>query len=175
METWDAILTQRAVRRFSERAIGADELAKILEAGRRAPSSRNGQRRSFIVCTDREHLRELTIVGPYADHLAGAAMAVAFVSPVTDDPEMYGVGADFLDLGQAAQSMMLMATSLGIGSVHAAVFVQAAARRLLGYPESMRCDFLLSFGYPAKEGLLDRPRARVPRLPLDEVVHRERW
>jgi nitroreductase len=175
MDTWQAILTQRAVRRFSDRAMGEDEAGKILEAGRRAPSSRNGQRRSFIVCTDRDHLRELTVVGPYADHLAGAAMAVAFVSPVTDDPEMYGVGADFLDLGQAAQSMMLMATALGIGSVHAAVFDQEAARRLLGYPAEMRCDFLLSFGYPAKAGLLDAPRAEVPRLSLGEVVHPERW
>lgn len=120
-------------------------------------------------------LRALTAVGPYADHVAGAAAAVAFITPIADDPEMYGVGADWLDLGQSAQSMMLMATALGIGSAHAAVFEQVIARELLGYPPEQRCDFVFSFGYPAKPDLLDSPRAKVPRLPLAEVVHRERW
>ncbi len=127
------------------------------------------------MCRDRAHLGQLASVGPYADHVAGAAVAVAFVTPAVDDPLTYGVGADWLDLGQAAQSMMLMATSLGIGSVHAAVFAQERARELLGYPTDLRCDLLISFGYPAKDGLLDGPRAEPPRLPLAEVVHPERW
>ena len=43
-------------------------------AGRRSGSSKNLQRWAFIVCRDRAHLRELSNVGPFAGHLAGAAV-----------------------------------------------------------------------------------------------------
>ncbi len=173
LNTWEAMTTQRAVRRFADRPIGQTEIDLILEAGRRAPSSKNEQRWRFIVCRDRSHLRELSRLGPYADHVAGAAMAIAFVTPEVPDVRTYG--SIMYDLGQATQNMMLAAVSAGIGSVHAAVYEHDLARRLLGYPEGYRCDYLVSFGYPAKAGLLDAPRRRVPRVPLAELVHDEPW
>ena len=54
METWDAIRSRRDVRAFAERPIGDDDLDRILEAGRRSPSSRNWQPWDFVVVTDRE-------------------------------------------------------------------------------------------------------------------------
>jgi nitroreductase len=41
METWDAIRARRNVRVFDERPLADADLDRILEAGRRAPSSRN--------------------------------------------------------------------------------------------------------------------------------------
>ena len=41
MDTWDAIRARRNVRDYSDRAITAVDLDRILEAGRRAPSARN--------------------------------------------------------------------------------------------------------------------------------------
>ncbi len=67
------------------------------------------------------------------------------------------------DLGQAADSMMLAAWELGIGSVPATVYDHALARELLGYPADRHCEYLLSFGYPADPADLTRPpRARRP-------------
>lgn len=172
MDVWTAIITQRAVRNFAERPIPADAMERILEAGRRAPSSKNEQPWEFVLVTDREQLEALSEVGDYAGHLAGAAAAVAFV---TDDAEPRALAKQLYDVGHATQNMMLVAVELGIGTVHAAVYDQALVRELLGLPEDRRCDNLISLGYPAKEGLLDRPRRKVPRRPLDEVLHRERW
>ncbi len=78
---WDAIARKRAIRRFAAEPLAPDHLDRILRAGRHAPSSKNRQRWTFIVCEDREHLRELAAVGPFADHIAGAAVAVALVTP----------------------------------------------------------------------------------------------
>jgi nitroreductase len=172
MDVWTAIITQRAVRRFSDRPIPDDALERILDAGRRAPSSKNTQPWEFVVVTDRKRLEALSHVGPYAGHLAGATVAIALVTP---DETSGRLGADLYDLGHATQSMMLVALELGIGSVHAAVYDRDLARDILGLPAGRRCDYLISIGYPAKEGLLDRPRRKVPRNPLDEIVHRERW
>lgn len=60
METWDAITARRNVRQFTDRRIPAADLDRILEAGRRSPSSQNWQPRDFVLITDREQLRELS-------------------------------------------------------------------------------------------------------------------
>ena len=173
MDVWTAIVTQRAIRKFSDRPIDEGTLERLLDAGRRAPSSKNSQPWEFVVVTDREQLRKLSQTGRYAGHLAGATIAVAFV---TDDPANAEALAKVLyDVGHATQSMMLLGVELGIGSVHAAIYDRDSAGRILGLPPGKRCDFALSLGYPAREGLLDRPRRKVPRRSLDELVHRDRW
>ena len=173
MDVWTAIITQRAVRDFDPRPIPNETLERILDAGRRAPSSKNTQPWDFVVVHDPEQLRRLSRTGRYAGHLAGATVGVAFV---TDDPANSEALAKILyDVGHATQSMMLLAVELGIGSVHAAVYDRALAAEILGLPAGKRCDFALSLGYPARAGLLDAPRRKVPRRPLEEIVRRDRW
>ena len=170
---WDVIARKRAIRRFTGEPLAAADLDGILQAGRHAGSSKNRQRWTFIVCRDRAHLRELASVGPYAGHIAGAAVAVALVTP---DPRPADAGRSILfDLGLAAENMMLAAWELGIGSAPATVYDLDLARRLLGYPDDQFCEYLLSFGYPADPADLARPPKRGGRRPLDELVREERW
>ena len=170
---WKSISSRRVIRRFADRPLEPKHLDRILRAGRRANSSKNQQRWSFIVCRDRSHLRELAAVGPWAGHLAGAAAGIALVTP---DPAGTGAPMSIMfDLGQAADSMMLAAWELGVGSVPATVYQHDLARKLLGYPADHHCEFLLSFGYPADPAELTRPLKAGGRMPLDELVHEERW
>ncbi len=173
MDAWKAISGRRAVRSFDGRLLEPAHLERILEAGRLAPSSMNEQRWHFIACTDREHLEALAKVGDYAGHVAGAGAAVALVTPEAD--EDWRRESIAFDLGQAAQNMMLAAWERGIGSVHASVYDEGLIRELLGYPEGYRCDYLISFGYPADPADLTRPRHPGGRRPIEDVVHRERW
>ena len=173
MNTWDAVRTKRAIRRFDDRPIGPAELDRILQAGRRAGSSKNLQRWDFIVVRDRDRLSRLVAVGPWAGHLAGAAVGIALVTP---DPGAADSPLSVLfDLGQAAENMMLVAWELGIGSVPATVYDHVLAREILGYPEDHHCEYLLSFGYPADPGELTAPLRPGRRRPLAEIVHEERW
>jgi nitroreductase len=71
--------------------------------------------------------------------------------------------------------MVLAAWELGIGSAPATVFEQELAQRLLGLPADRRCNYLLSFGYPADPSQLTAPKKHGGRKPLEEVVHEERW
>jgi nitroreductase len=171
MECWDAIRARRNVRTYEGRPISAEHLERIVEAARRAPSSMNGQPWDFVVCTDREALRQLAETWRYAGHVAGSAAAVMLVAPTPSDQDT----RDWIlyDMGQATMSMMLAAADVGIGSSHAAVDDQARARRILDLPEDRFCVGLVAFGYPADRPL--QPIIRPNRRPLNEVVHRERW
>ena len=170
---WTAVARKRAVRRFAERPLDPDHLRRIVDAGRHAGSSKNSQPWEFVVVEERDTLRELGKVGPYAGHLAGAAAGIALVTP---DPATADAPLSvYWDLGQAAQNMMLVAWELGIGSVPATVYEHDLAQRLLGYPDDRHCEFLLSFGYPARDEDLTRPSKAGGRRPLDDIVHRGRW
>jgi nitroreductase len=171
VETWDAIRSRRNVRQFADRPIPSEDLDRILEAGRRSPSSVNEQRWDFVLCTEREQLLELSKVWRGAWHVAGSAAAVAVLAPIADD-EGTRRSIEF-DLGQATVSMMIVAADVGIGSCHSAVADQDLARKILRSPEDRRCAMLISLGYPADRSL--RPLRRPDRRPFDDVIHRGRW
>jgi nitroreductase len=171
VETWEAIRSRRDVRAFADRPIPDEDLDRILEAGRRAPSSRNGQPWDFVVVTERDRLVELALVWRGAGHVAASAATVAVVALRIDDRGTSET--EHFDLGQAAMSIMLAAADLGIGSGHSAVADQELARRLLGYPEDRFCTHLIPLGYPADRPLF--PLRRPNRRPFDEVVHRGSW
>lgn len=170
---WDAVRTKRAVREFADRPIPQPDLDRILDAGRRAHSSKNSQRWAFIVVRDRERLAAMSKLGPYCGHIAGAAAAVALVTP---DPRADGQPLSVMwDLGGAAAQMMVVGWELGIGSCPATVYDQALAHELLGLPPEMHCEYVLSFGFPANPSKLTAPPKPGGRRPAEELVHEERW
>jgi len=173
MSAWETVSTKRVVRNFADRPVPPDDLVRILNAGRRAASSKNLQRWHFIVCRDRDHLQELSAVGPWADHLGRAAVAVALVTP---DPDAADAPLSVMfDLGMAAANMMLVAWELGIGSCPATVYDHDLARRLLRYPDDHHCEYLISFGFPADPADLRRPNKAGGRVALADIVHDEVW
>ena len=171
METWDAIKARRNVREFEDRPLPEEHLERVLEAGRRAPSSRNWQPWDFVVVSDREQLKELAKVWQGAGHVAHSAATIALVLPQTDDAGERDRAQ--YDLGQATMAMLIAAADLGIGSGHAAVADQAQARQVLGIPADRYAAYLIDLGYPADRPL--RPIARPKRRPIEGVVHRSRW
>jgi nitroreductase len=171
METWDAITSRRNVRQFAGRAIDDDALNRILEAGRRAPSSRNWQPWDFVVITDREQLQQLSKVWRGGGHVADSAATIALVVQDADD-QRTRERAQY-DLGQATMAIMIAAADRGIGSGHSAVEDQAKAREVLALPEDRRVAYLLDLGYPADRPL--KPIQRPNRRSFDDVVHRGSW
>lgn len=171
METWDAIRARRKINDYAARAVEEEKLNRILEAGRRAPSSRNQQRWDFILVRDKEQLARLSEVWRGAAHIAEAPAAIAVVAPHSED--LRESASINFDLGQAVMSMMIAAADLGIGTRHAAVEDYDLATEILGLPADRRLMWMFGLGYPG-----DRPMGPVEnpdRNPFDDVVHLERW
>ncbi len=173
-DAYDAILTCRAVRHFTETPISDDDLQRILQAGRWAGSAKNVQPWHFVVVRNRARLNQLAECGRYASHLRGAALAVVLVTSP-------GRWVDF-DAGRAAQNMMVAAWLLGIGSCIASLHDEDRARGLLGVPGDLQTHIAISFGYPledAPQTIEDLPReqvlAHIGRQPLERLVHWEAW
>ena len=168
MNVSEAIRTKRATRKFSAQPVSDENIRSIVDAGRRAQSSKNTQPWHFVVVRERELLKSLADVGPYAGHLAGAAFGIALASP---DPA--GRWSIAFDLGQAAAYMQLAAWELGIGSCIGSMYDPEKAKALLGVPADLTVQVALSFGYPAEPQ--SGPARKGGRRPLAEVVHWDRW
>jgi nitroreductase len=171
MQTQDAIRARRNVRRYRPDPVPAADLDQIADAGWRAPSASNRQHWTFVIVTDREQLRSLSGVWRGAGHIAEAPAAIALVVPQADDDHTRLV--DYYDLGQATYAMTLAAADLGIGTGHAGVGDQDAARKILGVPADHDVAYLLGVGYPAGRPL--RPIARPDRRPVGEVIRHGHW
>jgi nitroreductase len=171
METWDAITARRNVRDFEPRPVSSEDLDRILEAGRRAPSSRNWQPWDFVVVTDRDQLRALAKVWRGGGHVADSAATIALILPRTEDAHEHEIA--LYDLGQATMAMQIAAADLGIGTGHSAVADQELAREVLGLPATHYAAYLVDLGHPADRPL--KPIRKPKRRPFDEVVHRGGW
>lgn len=170
MNVSDAIRTKRAVRKFQDKRLDDETMRTILNAGRRSQSSKNNQDWRFIAITDKTILNELSQCGEWAGHLAGAAMAVAILTPDPAEKFQY-----LFDAGQAAAFMQLAAWDLGVGSCPASIYDAERARAILGFPTEWHLRLALSFGYPADEAKLTSAPKKGGRKLIEDVVRWERW
>jgi nitroreductase len=170
MNVSEAIRLKRAVREFRDEPLSEEAVLAILNAGRRAQSSKNSQPWHFIAMRDRAVLQQVSKCGPWAGHLAGAALGVAILTP--DPAERFQI---LFDAGQAAAYMQLAAWELGIGSCMATIYEFEQARAILGFPAEWHLRFAISFGVPREEARLAQPPKKGGRQPLQDILHREKW
>jgi nitroreductase len=157
-----AIRAKRAVRKYSPELVPDNVIRAILNAGRRAQSSKNDQPWIFVVVTDREQLQKLSEAGAYAKHMATSAFTVVLVAPARYE----------FDLGQAASYMQLAGVDHGVGSCVTTLHNSELAHSVLGVPDDLTCHWSITFGYPAEE---QAPLKAGGRRSIDEVVRYERY
>ena len=170
MQVFEAIRMKRAVRKFIDRQLSEEDRLTILNAGRRAQSSKNTQPWHFLAIKARPQLEALSSLGTYAGHVAGAAFAVAILTP--DPDQNWSI---VFDVGQAAAYMQLAAWERGIGSCLATIYDHNKAKDVLGLPEDIHIRIAISFGYPLKPGDMTAAPRRDGRKELREITHYEVW
>ncbi|MFN2298860.1 MAG: nitroreductase family protein [Anaerolineales bacterium] len=170
MDVAKAIRSKQAIRSFLPQPIPDPDVQAVLEAGRRAQSSKNSQPWQFIAVRNRATLEQLSHTGKFAGHLAGAALGVVIAMP---DPSRKVTIA--FDAGQAAAYMQLAAWERRIGSCLASLYDVEAVRRILAVPNEWHPYIAISFGYfdPASQ---PPSGVRHPgRKPLEDILHWESW
>ena len=163
METFEAIRTVLAVRRFKETPIPEPIVRQIVEAGHLTASSMNGQPWHFLIVQDRETLRQLGSLAATGPYIAQAPLAII----VGMEQSPYALS----DASRAIQSMILTAWSQGIASNWVGFDNLPNINPSLGIPQEISILAILPFGYPVDT----IGKGQKKRKPLNEVAHRERW
>jgi nitroreductase len=169
MDVLQTIAARYSVRGFKPDPVSDDDLAKVLEAARWAPTAANRQAFRLIVMHTEGREEEIgRIYGRAWLQQAPLVLAVIAVPGeawrrVDDKPY------DEVDATIVMDHVILAATSLGLGTCWIAAFDPDAAREILGLPEDVAPIAFTPLGHA------DKPRAVTGRRPLEELVYYERW
>ena len=162
METFTCIRTRREIREYLDKPIPDENLLRILEAGRLAPSSKNSQPWHFVVVKNKETLSRIASLTPTGAHIGKASVAIAVLMDGAKLPEVDGA--------RAIQNMILEAWDLGIGACWVTNFYDDAVKDILGAPQRMKLISVIPFGYPTEP---KTSRNKV-RKSLEEIVSYEK-
>lgn len=173
MDAYEAIITKRDTRAYTDQPIEDEKLRRILQAGRMAGSSKNTQPVRLIALRDRDWIREVAECGKFSDPLKAATAAIAICCA----PD----GSDF-DAGRAAQNIMVAAWNEGIASCPTSVHDQDCGRGKLELPQDVedpntgrkgwRVVVIIALGHPKPGEPMSLGRRRIE---FDEFIHWEKW
>ena len=152
---------------YDGRQVEQDKLETILEAGRLAPTAKNGQEQRVYVIQSPEGLAKIDALTP-CRYGAPTVVAVAYDKDVVYSYPggKYHSGAE--DATIVATHMMLAAADVGVDSCWLNNFDPDEARVALGLPDNEEIVMLLDLGYAA-DGAGPLPN-HASRKPLSDTV-----
>jgi nitroreductase len=168
MDAYEAIIAKRDRRDYLDKPIPDDVQRRILQAGRMAGSSSNTQPLRFIVLQDPKGEVRQKLVG------AGAGTGPLVKAPLGIVIALKRGSRDF-DVGRAAQNMMVAAWAEGIVSCPVGMPQEEVACAALGLPDDFWPAIGVAFGYPGTPDPNAPARPNSQRIPMEELIHYERW
>lgn len=169
MDTIEAILTRRSIRKYGKENITDEQIKQLLEAGMSAPSAHNYQPWHFIVIRDRQTLNEIPRFHRFAQMLKEAPAAIVVCGDTGIEQNVDYINQD---CSAATQNILLAAHAIGLGAVWLGIFPRdervGNLKKLLNIPENILPVSIISLGYPAEK----KPPAK--RYNINRI-HYDRW
>jgi FMN reductase (NADPH) len=167
-------MNHRSIRKFKDEPIPEETIDTILQAGIRAATAGGIQPYAFIVLDDPEILRSISYIpGPLAivavvDQYRVKRYYEANGAPFYND-QAINLFISYWDATIALHNCVVAAESLGLGCVYIGMILSQNLQESLGVPEYVVPAGLVTIGVPDEE-----PDLR-PRLPLEAIVHRNKY
>jgi nitroreductase len=157
----EVIEKRRSIRKFKDTPVSRENILKILEAARIAPSASNRQPWHFIVVEDKETIKKLA-------KQEWAAKAPAMIVGLADQAASPNWCSN--DLGIAFEHIVLAVTNLGLGACWMGqIGREELVKGLLGIPDNYKVVVVLPLGYP------DEAPVPKERKSLDAIVSWEKY
>lgn len=161
------IFSRVSIRKYQDRPVEKEKTMAILRAAMQAPSAANQQPWEFYVVTNKEILKKLSEVSPYAGMTKDAPAAI--VSVYRKDCKIPAYA--HIDLSIAMENLWLETDAQGLGGVWLGIAPieerMKAVEDILNLPDSLRAFAIFPYGYPAEE------RAQQDRFEQDRIHYVE--
>ncbi len=169
METMEAIVTRRSIRKYLNQPVDEATIHELLRAGMYAPSARNTQAWHFVVIDDHTLLDDIPTFHPYSAMLPQAALAILVCGDLHQEKR---VEYQAENCAAATQNVLLAAHALGLGAVWLGVYPNQdraeGLTKLLGLPAHIVPISLIAVGHPDQQ-------VSQPERFDDQKVHRNGW
>ena len=145
------IFMRVSIRKYQDRPVEKEKTLAILRAAMQAPSAGNQQPWEFYVVTNKEKLKALSEVHPYAGMTKDAPVAIVAAYRKECILPDYAQ----IDLSIAMENLWLETDAQGLGGVWLGIAPQEermkAVEEILHMPDTMRAFAIFPYGYPAEE------------------------
>ncbi len=169
----ELIQSRRTIKYFLPKFVSWENVAKVIDAGRHAPSCGNVQNWKFIVILEPESKQVLAAACYEQYEIVSAGVLIVVCNELEKAERYYGLRGEKLysiqNCAAAIENMLLEAHSLGLGTRWVGSFDEEEVRSQLKIPEEVRPQAIIALGYPKE--IPPRP----PKYPLETVVYFHRW
>ncbi len=171
MDVFEAVQERHSIRNYQDKPVEREKLEKILEAGRLAPSAKNIEPWHFIAVTDPEKRKALS-GGTWAKFLNQSPLVIVACGDKKASPDWYAI-----DVALAMENMVLVATSLGLGTCCVGSFNEKEVKTVLKIPENFEVLIMLAVGYPENNIDLSSKLLNIVRTrkSLSDVASEEEY
>jgi nitroreductase len=150
MDVYEAVLKRRSIRKYMDQPIEWEKLGRIIEAGRLAPCAGNLQPWKFVVVTEKELRKQLSEACLKQYWMQSAPVHIVVCAEITKLSRFYGIRGERLysiqSCAAAAESMILMATSLDLATCWVSAFDEEMIKRILRIPDFVRPQVIITVG-----------------------------
>jgi len=160
---------RQAVRRFADRMVPPEILARILECARYAPSAREDQPWRFIVIQDALTRHRIARAVFQGELIRTAPLLVIGCARVHSNIAGSGRPSHPIDLAAATEAMVLAAADMSLATAWITGFREGEIQEVLGIPADVPVVTFLALGYP--DGFQRLPRRRAD----EETIAWDRW
>ncbi len=169
MDTLEAILTRRSIRKYTNEPVSEEILETVIRAAMAAPSARNLQPWQFVLIQDRQTLNSVSDFHPYAQMLKEAPAAILVCGDLKLESNLEYC---MVDCCAATQNLLLAAHAQGLGAVWLGMYPRPeridGIQKLLALPDTIHPCALVAIGRPAESP------ENVDRFDSSRI-HRDRW
>ena len=173
MDVLECIRTRCSVRKYKNMPVEWEKVGIILNAALGAPSSGNVQNWKFIVVLDAEKRKKIAEACLEQYWMETAPVHVIVCSEPEKAKRFYGVRGERLysvqNCAAASQNIILAAHSLGIGSCWVGAFDEDALKKILGIPDYIRPQNIITLGYA------EQREPKAGRYRIYDMVFLESW
>ncbi len=167
------IKSRRTIKNFLPKYVSWEDMTRVVDAGRHAPSCGNLQNWKFIVVDEGEKKQAVARACYDQLDIISAHGLIVVCAEAEKAERYYGLRGERLytvqNCAAAIQNMLLEAHSLGLGGAWIGAFDEEAVKSILGIPEDARPQAIVAIGYPRE--IPPKP----PKYPLETVVYINRW
>ncbi len=187
----ELIRNTRSIRRFKqEPAPSMADLESLIELARLAPAASNKQPLKYVLVRDPDLLPQVFDCLKWAGYLtdwpgpAPEERPTAYIVFLNDTAISGEASVHLIDLGLAAQNIVLGAREMGFGACLLGSVDRPRLAEILGVPEGLRIELVAALGAPGeevrltasgKDGDIRYWRGEddvhyVPKRPLSELI-----
>jgi nitroreductase len=172
LDIFEIFTKRKSTRAYHNSPVSEEDLFKVLNAGRLAPSAGNVQPWHFIVVKNRETLNRIAKGCRYGKFLLESPIVIIACGNKKTSPRWYTI-----DTSLALEHIVLAATAIGLGTCWIGMFNQENIRELTGLPKDFEIVALLALGHPRKKTDVWAKILHVlrPRKRLNDITSLESY